>query len=348
VILSCWLLPPPATSTGGAGITALITALAVVPSLRRRPPAVLRQWINSTTPPSMMASAEEGTPARRSNGSKKNLSRDGLVTVSVFHTAPRQSRPLHSIERLAFQELLAELKHQGLVIQESSITGGGSGLFLSKDRWPALHNKPSLVYKGKVYSSAQWEERAQQLSQAVGDGTRVDGCRRFAAAAFDTVDETLSPYAVELSNGDIVDAEDSFCAARFANHSSNPEHINFLLVEGATETGRFPILHQIKEFLPAGTEVVWDYNAQLSPQLPSLKSCDDDGAAAATGNDGDGLSSPPSPSLSDSDFEPSGQSSSSSDDKDDDCDDREDSGFDDREDSDLDCNAQCAIIQFQQ
>jgi hypothetical protein len=27
--LSCWLLPPPATSTGGAGITALITALAV-------------------------------------------------------------------------------------------------------------------------------------------------------------------------------------------------------------------------------------------------------------------------------------------------------------------------------
>jgi hypothetical protein len=284
VILSCWLLPPPATSTGGAGITALITALAVVPSLRRRPPAVLRQWINSTTPPSMMASAEEGTPARRSNGSKKNLSRDGLVTVSVFHTAPRQSRPLHSIERLAFQELLAELKHQGLVIQESSITGGGSGLFLSKDRWPALHNKPSLVYKGKVYSSAQWEERAQQLSQAVGDGTRVDGCRRFAAAAFDTVDETLSPYAVELSNGDIVDAEDSFCAARFANHSSNPEHINFLLVEGATETGRFPILHQIKEFLPAGTEVVWDYNAQLSPQLPSLKSCDDDGAAAATGS----------------------------------------------------------------
>eukprot|EP01047_Picozoa_sp_COSAG01_P109124 COSAG01_NODE_38019_length_495_cov_1.747475_1_plen_140_part_10 len=53
-------------------------------------------------------------------------------------------------------------------------------------------------------------------------------------AAFDTVDETLSPYAVELSNGDVVDAEDSFCAARFANHSSNPEHINFLLVEGAT------------------------------------------------------------------------------------------------------------------
>jgi hypothetical protein len=77
--------------------------------------------------------------------------------------------------------------------------------------------------------------------------------------------------------------------------------------------------------------------------LPSLKRCDDDGAAAATGNDSDGLSSPPSPSLSDSDFEPSGQSSSSSDDKDDDRDDREDSDFDDKEDSDLDCNAQCAI-----
>ena len=66
--------------------------------------------------PSMMASTEEGMPARRSNGSQKNLSRDGLVTVSVFHTAPRQSRPLHSIDKLAFQELLKELKHQGLVI----------------------------------------------------------------------------------------------------------------------------------------------------------------------------------------------------------------------------------------
>jgi hypothetical protein len=91
--------------------------------------------------------------------------------------------------------------------------------------------------------------------------------RRVSASVLsilDTVEATFSPYSVELSDGYVVDAETSFCAERFANHSSNLDEINFVLVEGALgKDDRFPILHQIKEFLPANTEVLWDYNSQL-------------------------------------------------------------------------------------
>ena len=90
---------------------------------------------------------------------------------------------------------------------------------------------------------------------------------------------TRTPYALFLPDGGMVDAESTLDnVLRYIQHSSDQEMVNGALVhvidEDAVEADTFPILVQIPDVIPAGSELFIDYNAEraLREKVKSRKS----------------------------------------------------------------------------
>ena len=108
-----------------------------------------------------------------------------------------------------------------------------------------------VPYCGESYQMKDWAEHVASL---IASGAPVQ-------PAFDTVNQSITPYAVEDGGGFMICAQDEpACAPRYLQHSSDGELITHMLVTGFPGETDFPMLICVRE-VPAGTECFIDYNA---------------------------------------------------------------------------------------
>jgi hypothetical protein len=185
--------------------------------------------------------------------------------VANFAAAPGLVTQVTDVPLDQMQQLLQQLKSQGLFIAPSGVAGdSGAGVFAARDLRTTLDNPALIMYSGKVYTAAQWEAHVAARVMELSSGSRTE------APGFGSCPPTCTPYAMLLKGGACVDAEETYSSpARFVQHSEDPAIINCKMVEGAAaDSNRLPAL-LLSEFIPAGTELFFDYLASTgsSPHL---------------------------------------------------------------------------------
>jgi hypothetical protein len=228
---------------------------------RAKPPAEI---VDSVCAASTAAPANSALPLTHLR-SGDTLSVDGLIKVANFAAAPGLVTQVTDVPLDQMQQLLQQLKSQGLFIAPSGVAGdSGAGVFAARDLRTTLDNPALIMYSGKVYTAAQWEAHVAARVMELSSGSRTE------APGFGSCPPTCTPYAMLLKGGACVDAEETYSSpARFVQHSEDPAIINCKMVEGAAaDSNRLPAL-LLSEFIPAGTELFFDYLASTgsSPHL---------------------------------------------------------------------------------
>jgi hypothetical protein len=182
-----------------------------------------------------------------------------LIDVTEFQAAPETSVPLAEVPIQQLHNLLTLLKQQELCIKTSKISGAGAGVFTTGDRRPTLSTKPALSYTGKTFTEEEWKVYTDEL---------LEDPDRMFSAPFSNVGETMTPYAIELTGGEMVDAEQQFDnVLRYIQHAHQcgavgPNcNLTEIIFDDTEEKERFPILAQESHLILSGTELFIDYTA---------------------------------------------------------------------------------------